>query len=430
MPMTISSFFGFLCPRSWCGRRLTLTGPGGGVLPMVLVLFVLLFLGATARADNCSAGFLPGGGSYLISVPPGWTPQTGQLLVYVPGYQSPDDGVGIPDIDPQELALVNELGIAFAAINYRKTGLAVKQGVEDVGEFLDMFYGDYYGCGYARPAYTYLAGGSMGGLVATLKAEREAASSLPQVDGALALCAPVGDFHSQLNYFLDVRVVFDLLFNRSGQLIPGTAVSIPPHVIANWPVYEQRVIAALYGSSRKTRYLARLARVPVAADTTAARVVSIVAALRYNIGATNDANDTLGGQAYDNSRRVYVGSGSWYIDWYVNRYIKRYMAEAVAVTELRAWYQTSGRLALADQGGSDIPVVTGHNVSDPIVPWWHEPLYAWKANQAGSLDQLTPIPVFRYGHCNFSEQELLGLLALLTKRVSGEYQIDILSLLP
>lgn len=425
-----SNIFLFRKPVSSGFRSGALPGSWGSVVIITLLFLsqLLLAQGVRAEGDPCISGILTDGAGYQIFVPEGWHYADGQLLVYVPGYRSPGAAPPLPDPDPQELALVNSLGFAFAIISYRQAGLAVKEGVEDLGQFLAMFNGDTLGCGYGRPKWTYVAGGSMGGLVATLKAEQEAADYAPQLDGVLALCGPVGDFHAQLNYILDVRVVFDVLFGS--WVIPGSAVNIPDYVIADWEaVYEPRVRNKLLANGRKTRQLVRLTGVAAAADTTAARAEAVVAVLRYNIAATNNAREVLGGSVPDNSRRIYVGSGSWFTDWYVNRYVRRYHADPAALAELHAFYQTSGRLAMASQGGSDIPVVSGHNVSDSIVPWWHEVLYAAKLERQGSLGQFTPIPIFRYGHCNFSETELLGMLAILTKRVTGSYQFDPLVLL-
>jgi hypothetical protein len=60
-----------------------------------------------------------------------------------------------------------------------------------------------------------------------------------------------------------------------------------------------------------------------------------------------------------------------------------------------------------------------HTLADPVVPYWHEPLYSWKVLLSGSLLRHISIPVPRYGHCNFTPQELLGTFALLYWKVTG-----------
>ena len=81
--------------------------------------------------------------------------------------------------------------------------------------------------------------------------------------------------------------------------------------------------------------------------------------------ATSDAKAKLGGNPYDNSRRLYLGSGN---DFWLNLLVDRYHADPAALAAIEADYQTSGKLAA--------PLVTLHTTADPIVPYWHEPLYS------------------------------------------------------
>lgn len=65
-----------------------------------------------------------------------------------------------------------------------------------------------------------------------------------------------------------------------------------------------------------------------------------------------------------------------------------------------------------------LPLVTIHTVGDELVPFWHELIYADKATVTGK-GKLTQIPVFRYGHCNFTVQEMLSAFGLLVLQVTG-----------
>ena len=66
-------------------------------------------------------------------------------------------------------------------------------------------------------------------------------------------------------------------------------------------------------------------------------------------------------------------------------------------------YETTGRLtqALGD---------AAHD-GDDLVPFVHEPLYLAKVFLTGHSG-LLPLPVNRYGHCNFTTNELLTAFAL------------------
>ena len=52
-----------------------------------------------------------------------------------------------------------------------------------------------------------------------------------------------------------------------------------------------------------------------------------------------------------------------------------------------------------------------HTTADDLVPFVHEPLYLAKVFLTGHSG-LVPLPVNRYGHCNFNANELLTAFAL------------------
>jgi hypothetical protein len=57
-----------------------------------------------------------------------------------------------------------------------------------------------------------------------------------------------------------------------------------------------------------------------------------------------------------------------------------------------------------------------HTLLDPIIPYWHEPLYTLKTVSQGSTTQRINIPIQSYGHCNFNEaQTLVALVTLVFK---------------
>ena len=90
--------------------------------------------------------------------------------------------------------------------------------------------------------------------------------------------------------------------------------------------------------------------------------------------------------------------------------MKRYRGSPAALSNIAANYQTSGRLA--------VPLVTMHTTGDPIVPYWHEPLYSLKALVGSGLLH-TNIKVARYGHCRFEPVEALVGLVVLVLKVEG-----------
>jgi hypothetical protein len=353
---------------------------------------------SSSTAQVCSAGEL-NGAKTLICMPLAWN---GDLVVFAHGYVDPGEPLAIP-YDQLELGdvsipeIVNGLGFAFATTSYRANGLAVLEGVDDVTDLVQAF-------AEAAPHaadHVYLVGASEGGLVTTLAVERAA----NVFSGGLATCGPVGDFRRQIDYWGDFRALFDYFFPG---ILPGTAVSVPPDVIADWEnVYVPAITAAFQAHPTRLDKLLRVSRAPFDPNDPQTKIETALGILWYNVFATNDATAKLVGNPYDNSRRLYLGSGN---DFWLNLLVDRYHADPRALAAIDAEYQTSGELAA--------PLVTLHTTADPIVPYWHEPRYSLKALAHSGLLH-TNLPVFRYGHCSFRAEEALVALGLLVLKVEG-----------
>ena len=90
--------------------------------------------------------------------------------------------------------------------------------------------------------------------------------------------------------------------------------------------------------------------------------------------------------------------------------VQRFRAAPVALAALNA-YQTTGRLT--------VPMVTLHTTGDEVIPFWHQFLYRDKVQTSGR-GQLVQMPIFRYGHCNFTGDEALAAFAILIFISTGE----------
>ncbi|MEJ2757652.1 MAG: hypothetical protein P8046_04130, partial [Anaerolineales bacterium] len=124
--------------------------------------------------------------------------------------------------------------------------------------------------------------------------------------------------------------------------------------------------------------------------------------LWYNVFATEDAIDKLGGRPFENFDKVYEGS---YDDDALNAGVKRFKAQPAALEEIAANYETSGILQR--------PLVTMHTTGDPIVPYWHQQLYWNKVLDVYPLYPVQSITIEKYGHCSFTAEEVLGAFTLL-----------------
>lgn len=357
---------------------------------VVAILLIPAAGGAQTIPANCVQGALPSGALSLMCMPPfGWN---GQLVIYAHGYVAPSEPLGFYQLSTPDgtslPALVQSLGFAFATTSYRQNGLAIVEGAEDIRELVAAF-----GEAYPAPTRTHLAGVSEGGLVTTLLAERS-----PELfSSALAACGPIGSFRLQLNYLGDFRVLFDYFFPG---LIPGSPIEIPAGVIQNWEtVYVPAITAALVTNPSRALELMRVSKAAYDPANLATVVTTTINALWYNIVGTNDATQKLGGNPYGNRLKWYSGSQN---DLRLNLAVRRFTASPAALAALQA-YETDGDLS--------IPLVTLHTTADEVVPFAHELLYLPKVDLF-DRGRFVPIPVSRYGHCNFTTNELLGSFLL------------------
>ena len=362
-----------------------------GVAAFVLVITCLP---GSARGqelpESCAQGVLPGPALSLFCVPEDgrWN---GELVVFAHGYVAPDEPLGFYNLVlPGGLTLpgiIEGLGYAFATTSYRQNGLAIVEGVDDLRNLIAAFEEEY-----SQPARVHVAGASEGGLIATLLAERSPAL----VSSVLAACGPIGRFQWQLDYFGDFRVLFDYFFPG---VIPGSPIDIPPAVMAGWGGIQLAVAAALAARPDLALELMRTAKAAYDPANPATIVNTTINALWYNIFATNDAREKLGGNPFGNRLKWYFGSSN---DLRLNLHVRRFTASPVAREAVR-FYETSGQLS--------VPVVSLHTTADEIVPFWHELLYLAKVDPAGR-GRFIPLPVLRYGHCNFTVNELIGAFGL------------------
>ncbi len=373
-------------------------------LVVLLMLAIVPTMPAMAQAgDGCQfSGVQASGAIYCITLPPpppngAWN---GDLVIFAHGYVAVTEPLAIPwsqmtfpDGTGGTIAvpfLVNSMGYAFATTSYSVNGLAVKQGISDVLDLIDVFK-EQTGL---TPTHIYLIGASEGGLVTTLALERH-----PQAfAGGLALCGPIGSFVGQVNYWGDFRVVFDYFMDTPElNVLPGTAMNIPRSLMANWDsTYVPRITFVLGANPLNTSQLFSVTKAPFdASDPTTIGETSL-AVLWYNVFATNDAVAKLGGQPFDNRSRIYEGSLD---DSLLNAGVKRFKAKPAALKEIALNYETSGILTK--------PLVTIHTSGDPVVPAWHQSLYTEKVLAANPGSPYLPLTVERYGHCNFTLTEVL-----------------------
>ena len=346
-------------------------------------------------------GTLPSGALYLICVPAtGWN---GDLVVYAHGYTAPTEQLGFQNLTLPDGTYLPDVVLgqqyAFATTSYRKNGLSILEGADDIRQLVTKFQ-----VSKPQPNHTYLAGVSEGALITTLLIER----SPEQFSGGLAACGPVGSFRRQINYFGDFRVLFDYFFPG---MLPGSPIDVPDGVIRDWestyvPKIKQTLKSRPLATAQLMSTFISSSGGPLDLWTPSKWEPATVNLLWYNVFATNDARQMLGGNPFDNHNRVYRGSAN---DWRLNQKVKRFSADKSALQNLVP-YETSGQVRQ--------PLVTIHTTGDEIIPYWQELRYLAKV-QTSSKGRVTPIPILRYGHCSFTSQEALGAFNLLVGQVAG-----------
>lgn len=376
-----------------------------------LLALPVLAQSETLWPDGCTVDEKPGGEKTLVCKPEPavWN---GDLIVYAHGYVAPQEPLALPgdELTLDNGSLIPEIlmgmGYAFATTSYSVNGYAVKEGADDMNALVDDFKSSAENAGLD---HIFVAGGSEGGLIAAMLMEKHPDT----YDGGLALCGPVGGMPYQIRYLEDFRVVFDYFFQ---DVFGFGAVEVPLDAWEDWDaIHKPAIESALTSDPHLVDQLFNV--VGVARDPVEVAMESTVEAshdiLAYNIKGLNDLTDKAGGNPYGNLWRWYRGSDN---DWRLNLGVERVRADNRARSYLRNYYRPSGNL--------QNPLVTLHTTRDPIVPYRHELFYAARVFARGNAEHLVALPVFRYGHCSFTEEQVMGAFGVLVWMSTGALPSD------
>ena len=347
----------------------------------------------------------------ITCIPPNWN---GQLVLYAHGYVPPQFALALPvdELTVDGTFVPNVLlaqGFAFATTSFHKNGVAIEQGGEDLNKLLQYFKSLVPPGSLGK---VYLVGGSEGGLIALRLFERFQG----KYDGAVALCAPVGGSADFIKYAYDFRVVFDYFFptvftfppNQAGEQ-PFGAIDVPQAAFQFWEsVYVPRIIAALSGNPLATAQLFNVTKAAIDPSDPTSVVETAVLLLSYGIFGANDLIATSGGVPYDNRTTTYVGSSD---DAAHNAGVERIQSDGRARAYAKRFYEPIGNL--------HDPLVTLHNVLDPLVPFQQEIEYQGLVTKKKSAF-LTVLPVARYGHCDFTAGEVIDAFSLMIQQAGGQ----------
>jgi pimeloyl-ACP methyl ester carboxylesterase len=365
------------------------------ILAPALAAFAAL-LGVLVSAQSLSFTTITGvagpGALYEIAVPT--APWNGELVVFAQGIGNPHDPIALPS--PGALReLLTSQGFAFVHTSRSVNGYGgVKDGMIRTHQ-LRGIVAETIG----QPTHVYLIGRSLGGLIAVMLAER-----FPEhYDGAISGCGLLGGGSEELEYVGDGRVLFDYFFPG---VIPGRAFETPSGVdfSPGSPTFNAVNTALVQGLSSPDQPTLQFART---ANLQAAGPAEIVAAGLAVVGFTviqaNDLIDlTHGHMPYDNSDTWYSGSDD---DAALNAGVARYASDPSAENYMTHYYTPSGDL--------HVPVITLHKSRDPLVPLFHDEMYAAYVEGAGASQYLLQRTVDGFGHCGFPAAEGAAFSALV-----------------
>jgi pimeloyl-ACP methyl ester carboxylesterase len=349
------------------------------------------------------------GSLYALYIPAQWN---GDAIYYAHGIRPPLAPITLADQDNffQVRDALGAQGYAFAYSSFSENGLSVKDGAQRTHQLRGLLSSQLEG----QPERNYLAGYSLGALIALELGER-----FPkQYDGVLAMCGMVGGTPRELQYVGDVRALFDYYYPG---VLPGNVISVPstPPTVAQ---VQALVIGAITptatnpGAALGLFAIASTAQTPLAyapigslgdpsSPAFQSLVGSLITALYYQLLGTPDVVDrTHGHSPYDNRNTTYtMGTPALPVPALApliasmiansNSGVTRYDISPDAANYLERNYVPTGRL--------QIPVVSVHNLWDPLVPFFHEPAFAQIAASAGASNMLFQSAVPNYGHCNF-----------------------------
>ncbi|MGI8666632.1 MAG: hypothetical protein ACR2N4_11465 [Jatrophihabitans sp.] len=385
------------------------------------------------------------GAKYAIKLPQKWN---GTLLLYSHGYRfaapappsfdpvdtnaqlssTDSDGSGS---DAVSTTLLNQ-GYALAGSSYKSNGWAVADGVK-AGEDLHAQFVKLVG----TPKRTYVWGDSLGGLITQVIAE----SNPSWVDGAAPMCGALAGPNYNFDAALDVAFAVKTLIDPQLTL---TGYTSDTDAADNWKqataAVEKAAADTAGGGTAKVLFVASLVDAPTATATydghditsqVKARVEALLTALAFGTSGRYELEQRVGGDPSDNTQANYdarisaaEASTISFAGGNVSALEKqldaapRITADASARTSIDKLGDTTGAL--------NIPTVTMHTQSDPLVLVQNETVFAGRVaakQRTGDLVQLYIAPPATYsettkapygaGHCNFSDGQRTGLISAL-----------------
>ena len=341
-----------------------------------------------ARADGVPSvwadrieGTTAGGAPYGLFKPANWN---GDVIYYAHGFIDPELPVALPTGD-DAVAIrdaLGAMGFAVAYSGFSENGYDFADGMRRMHQLRGLFTSRY-----GNASRSFLLGHSLGSQIIQALAEQYPS----QYNGAVALCGVLGGTRQQLAHVGNVRTMFDLMYPN---WLPGTSTDNVPVAPSQAQVTGAALTALTSNGFQGLGVIAAIDQTHLAGRDGNELTTSLITALVYHARSVNDVlGRTHGNLPFDNSKTVYTSAALPQLMPFVNGSIARYTATADANAWLDNNYEPSGALR--------IPMLTLHNMHDPVVPFEHEAAYRDKTIGAGSSANLRQRARNEFGHCNF-----------------------------
>jgi pimeloyl-ACP methyl ester carboxylesterase len=339
-----------------------------------------------AVANTVIDGRLGPGALYRLVKPDNWN---GRLLLYAHGYTYRSVPVALPAEAETIAAIATSQGFAMAFSSFSENGWAVKEGAQRTHQLLGIFKSKF-----GQPAKVYLAGASMGGLIAIKLAEE-----FPnQFAGVLPACAVAGGTRLHFDYYSNVRALFDVFYPNT---LPGNAGDVPQGIDTITQIVGPATAAMLSDGGAGAGAIASFDQAPVPFASGPELFESILSALVGHADAYSDLVPfELNGKAFFENRNTQYTSSllSPVTVAFADTGVGRFAASPSALNYMKKYYQPTGNLKM--------PMVMLATSRDPVVPGFHQTSYAGLVAASGNSNLVFQRTVDRYGHCNFTPEEM------------------------
>jgi pimeloyl-ACP methyl ester carboxylesterase len=396
-----------------CDRQRSVTGPSSAVADIT----DLTDVGAAAPALAASWASVTdgeeGGALYRLMMPTNWN---GDLVVIAHGYVDPFSPVALPNADLGPFSdSVGRRGFAVAYSSYAENGWTVKDGAQHTHALTEVFAERF-----ATPKRVFVAGVSMGGLIALDLAERFPT----QYAGIYSFCGATGGSTLRFRYMMETRALFDVFYRKPDPddptktipVLPGDATHVERTGLDLESGIRQVARTAMIANPAGAMVITQITRTPVpylAGNQT--QMINSIADQLFRHAREIDDIIARGhdASAIDNTNVVYTGPGidQATID-FVNANVQRFSSSNFAEHEAAMWYDPDGSLR--------IPLVSLRSARDPALPApLNDDTYFAKLTQ-DQRDQLVTVRVIdAFGHCSVGNRIVVAEFDTLVTKVNA-----------